>query len=362
MSSYFRGIPNFDYVDRNPNSQNISDYVTVKNLFKRGKIREEIFGDSKFFELYTITGDERPDHVARQIYDDESLDWIILLSNNILNVQSEWPLTQNQFDLYLREKYGKSTDTEETLYNRIYNGVHHYETKAIVNSSGVTVLKEGLVVNNEWKTNGNWIETITSKILNIYSGDNGRPSPTVIVELYGSGIRNLKVGDQIRIENISQDQYNGAHTVTEIVTKTDLPEDEYFAKSFAYDLTSAPEVLKPTLSFVLDKDGIPVGAHVEEARLTLNNSTLNGNSHYFEYFDKKLKKTLQISSTEFIETVTNYEYEILLEDAKRSIYALKSQYVSLLLEDVDRMLLYQPGGEQYVNRTLKRGDNIRLYT
>ena len=82
MPSYFRQVPDFDYVNRNPKEKNISEYITVKNLFKRGKIRDDIFESVVFFEKYQIIGDERPDNVAYKYYGDESLDWLVLLSKN----------------------------------------------------------------------------------------------------------------------------------------------------------------------------------------------------------------------------------------------------------------------------------------
>ena len=67
---YFRNVPDFDYVSRIIDQKNISDYVTVKNLFKRVKIRDEIFQDLSYFTKYKVIGDERPDQVALKIYDD----------------------------------------------------------------------------------------------------------------------------------------------------------------------------------------------------------------------------------------------------------------------------------------------------
>jgi hypothetical protein len=91
MSNYFRQLPNFEYVSRLPNAK-ISDYIAVKNFFKKGKIREDIFQDTTFFEKYKIIGDDRPDNVADKIYGDSTLDWVVLLSNNIINIQTEWPI------------------------------------------------------------------------------------------------------------------------------------------------------------------------------------------------------------------------------------------------------------------------------
>jgi hypothetical protein len=146
MSSYFRLLPNIDYINRNRESAaSINQFITTKNLFKRVKLRDDIFGNINFFQKYEIIGDERPESVAFKIYGDEVLDWLILLSNNILNIQTEWPLAQNSFDKFLVEKYGAGIDNSDEIYNIIYNGVHHYETIEVKDSSGVVQLKEGIV-------------------------------------------------------------------------------------------------------------------------------------------------------------------------------------------------------------------------
>jgi hypothetical protein len=141
MSSYFQRVPDFNYVSRLPDSK-IGDYIRVKNLFKKGKLREDIFQNLAFFEKYKIVGDDRPDNVAFEIYDDSSLDWLVLLSNNVLNVQSEWPLPQTDFDRFVLDKYGD--------YDTLYNGIHHYETEEVKNRQGVTIVPAGLQVDSSY--------------------------------------------------------------------------------------------------------------------------------------------------------------------------------------------------------------------
>ena len=140
MSNYFRQVPDFDYVSRLPDAK-ISDYLTVKNIFKKGKLASDIFNDLTIFTKYEIDGDDRPDNVANKFYDDPDLDWVVLLSNNIINIQSEWPLPQRDFDRYVLEKYG----TYEKL-----NAVHHYETKECKNSVDAVVVPEGLQVDSDY--------------------------------------------------------------------------------------------------------------------------------------------------------------------------------------------------------------------
>ena len=138
---YFRQVPNFQYIDRSPGDQTISNYTEVKNLFKKAKLREDIFSDLSFFTKYQIIGDERPDNVAYKIYNDSTLDWLILLSNNIINVQTEWPLSQQSYYNFLIDKYGD----EASLAS-----IHHYETIEVKNTGGATIVPAGLHVPSDY--------------------------------------------------------------------------------------------------------------------------------------------------------------------------------------------------------------------
>ena len=140
MSDYFKQLPNFDYVSRLPGAK-IGDFITVKNLFKRGDLRPDIFQDLATFDKYQIKGDDRPDNVANDFYQNPSLDWLVLTCNNIINVQTEWPLPQVDFDRFVLEKYGTYEKLGET---------HHYETVEIKNSAGVIMLAEGLQVESDF--------------------------------------------------------------------------------------------------------------------------------------------------------------------------------------------------------------------
>ena len=134
---YFRNIPDFEYVNRTKDGQFISNYTQVKNFFKKGKIREDLFQDLTVFEKYSIRGDDRPDNVANEIYGDPTLDWVVLLSNNIINIYNEWPLGQQAFESYVLDKYGTLAKLDE---------IHHYESNEVKDSSGVIIFPKGVRV------------------------------------------------------------------------------------------------------------------------------------------------------------------------------------------------------------------------
>jgi hypothetical protein len=141
MSNYFSKIPDFEYISRLPDAK-IGDYIVVKNLFKRGFLREDIFQNLAVFEKYQIKGNDRPDNVAFDFYNNSNLDWLVLTCNNILNVQTEWPLRQDDLDRFLLDKYGN--------YDTLFNGVHHYETVEIKDTNKVTILPAGMQVDSDF--------------------------------------------------------------------------------------------------------------------------------------------------------------------------------------------------------------------
>lgn len=135
-NSYFRQLPNLDYPSLANDRNSAYDYQVVKNIFKRAVVRDDIFDEITAFTKYSVQGDERPDQVAYQFYNDSGLDWVVLSTNNIIHVRDEWPMGNQDFLTYLNAKY---TDAE--LAN-----IHHYETKVIRDSSGTLIQPEGKTV------------------------------------------------------------------------------------------------------------------------------------------------------------------------------------------------------------------------
>lgn len=222
MASYFRLVPDFDYVSRDADGKSIGDYTRVKNLFKRVEIRQDILKNLAFFTQYKIQGDDRPDNVAFKVYGDETFDWLVLLSNNILNIQSEWPLSQRAFDEFLIKKYGSIQKTGD---------IHHYETRELKNDDGNIIVPKGLIVPKNFKT---------------------------------------------------------------------------------------------------------------------------------EYFD--VKRNQYVIRVNEVDAISNYTYEIRKEEEKRNIYLLKNTYIELVMDDIQSLMPYKKGSTQYVSRTLKRGEDIKLFS
>ena len=115
---YFSLIPNISY-DEKPISYPFSesDFVTAKNFFRRYKLNDDIFSYATFFQKYAILDGERPDQLALKAYGDPFFDWVILLTNNMVNAQYDWPMTNYELQKVLEEEFDDA-----------YSEIHHYET------------------------------------------------------------------------------------------------------------------------------------------------------------------------------------------------------------------------------------------
>ena len=141
--AYFDFFPDLILPSFSDNRKSSKDTVRVKNLFKRAKLRDDFFENAVVFNTYMIEGDDRPDNVAFKFYGSEFLDWVVLISNNIINVREEWPMPQRDFNVYLNNKY-----SQDQLLS-----IHHYETKQVLDEDGNSLLSQGNVVpaNYEFK-------------------------------------------------------------------------------------------------------------------------------------------------------------------------------------------------------------------
>lgn len=157
--SYFREFPNLKYIGRVLDKNSLTNFVDAKNIFKRAKLREDIKNIITAFTLYQIEETERPEQIAKNFYNDPELDWVVLLTNNIINVNEEWPLDNNSFYKYLIDKYG----SDENLYK-----IHHYETSGVRDEFNRLVVPEGLIVDDDISQEFTTLEGVDTYELNSF--------------------------------------------------------------------------------------------------------------------------------------------------------------------------------------------------
>ena len=136
MANYFSYLPDVFVRTSSYRTGSNDPYVQAKNLFRRIKIRDDISDIILGFEKYIIQHNERPDQIADRVYGNVEYDWVVLLTNNIINVYDEWPMTEEEMYSMMVRKYGK--DHVESI--------HHWETQEIKSTRGDVVLRAGFEV------------------------------------------------------------------------------------------------------------------------------------------------------------------------------------------------------------------------
>lgn len=136
---YFRELPNLRYPSFLPEKTSSLDYTLVKNLFRRVKVRNDLYKNFVIFQKYEIPEGTRPDTVAEDLYGTPNLDWVVLTTAGIINVRNEWPLSNRDLYNYVEKKYGNSL-----------NSTRFFETTEVKDSNGRLTLPKGKIVDSNF--------------------------------------------------------------------------------------------------------------------------------------------------------------------------------------------------------------------
>jgi|TARA_R100000455_G_scaffold26282_1_gene15029 hypothetical protein len=136
---YFRELPNLRYPSFLPDKTSSLNFVEVKNIFRRTKIRDDLQNNFTVFDKYEIPHGARPDTVAESLYGNAEFDWVVLTTAGIINVRNEWPLNDRDLYNYSLNKYGDAL-----------NSTRFFETTEVKDSSGRLILSKGKVVDSNF--------------------------------------------------------------------------------------------------------------------------------------------------------------------------------------------------------------------
>jgi len=149
---YFNLLPDIKYGQK-PISYPFgeSDFVVAKNLFRRFKLSEDFKQYAVYFQKYRIADFEQPWFIAEQVYGSPYYDWVLLLTNNIVNPLFDWPMESNTLRKYIEGKYEDP-----------YSSIKYYKTNEIKDTTGIVVQKAGMIVDETFYNSPEYIVDTTS--------------------------------------------------------------------------------------------------------------------------------------------------------------------------------------------------------
>ncbi len=136
---YFRELPDLQYPSFLKDKNSSLDYLEVKNIFRRVKLRDDLQSTFTVFDKYEIPEGYRPELVADEIYGSSELDWVVIITAGIINIRNEWPLSNKDLYEYASNKYGTKL-----------NSVRFYETTEVKDANKRLILPKGKVVDSNF--------------------------------------------------------------------------------------------------------------------------------------------------------------------------------------------------------------------
>ena len=107
-----------------------SDYknnaILLTNLMARVDIIPSLLKNPLLFYSYDLKESDRPDILAHKYYDDSNKFWMILYANQIMDPLYDWPLTSQQFNVYLIKKYSEAAGGDAFVLTYTTSTVQEY--------------------------------------------------------------------------------------------------------------------------------------------------------------------------------------------------------------------------------------------
>ena len=116
MANYFRSIPSTSYDIWGTEPRN---YQSVTNIMKRVKFKPEVLEDISEYYPYIVRDGERPDIISFNQYETVAFAYLITLINDVQDPIFDWPLSTQQFEQFIANKYG-SLDSAMTTTKNYY--------------------------------------------------------------------------------------------------------------------------------------------------------------------------------------------------------------------------------------------------
>ena len=165
MAKYFNYFPKTFY-SANTNSTGVD---SVTNIIARFGFENSLKQNSSAFYKYNIQESDTPEIIARKYYDNSERHWIVLMFNDIVDPQYDWPLNEKVLINYIDAKYSSNGSANTPAQTGLAwamdtNNVNAYYKIVTRTSFDGTQIIEKLEIDSN--TYNNLIETTNSFNLN----------------------------------------------------------------------------------------------------------------------------------------------------------------------------------------------------
>lgn len=107
MAKYFSKFPKTYYsLENTPYSIDV-----VTNIISRFSFEQSFKENTSIYEKYSVQESDTPEIIASKIYDSPERHWIVLMMNDIVDAQYDWPLEYRTLTAFINDKYTANANT-----------------------------------------------------------------------------------------------------------------------------------------------------------------------------------------------------------------------------------------------------------
>ena len=165
MAKYFNFFPTTYYLQQ----QDSTSVDVLTNITTRFGFEKALKENASAFHTYEIKDSDTPEIIAEKIYGSPERHWIVLLFNDIIDPQFDWPLDQRTIIRFIDEKYTPNADTANGQTGLAWsqsNTKEYYKIDTRTHTSSGTVTEDKIQV--DANTYANVVSSTT-----VYTLDDG---------------------------------------------------------------------------------------------------------------------------------------------------------------------------------------------
>ena len=87
-------------------------YILMTDITRNIRFRRDVLANVTIYDEYDIVEGETPEIVAEKVYGNAEYHWIVMLTNDIYDYKSDWPLEYGVLQDYVVHKYGDQADAD----------------------------------------------------------------------------------------------------------------------------------------------------------------------------------------------------------------------------------------------------------
>lgn len=261
----------------------------AKNLLARARLSDQIRKVRTAFYPYTTEDGDRTDTLSNLYYDDPGYSWLIWLTNNNIDPYYDVALSNDDFQDFIKQKYGSYSLASRKIYYYRNNWADNIDTS-------ITKAAFDALTNNTQK----YYEPVLDNVLNVAKYVRKREDDKI---------------ETNKIITFDVTSVSGTFTIGEEV-RTDV--SNYAFVTFANSSVMSAKHVNGTLS------GTVTG---QESSATATVGTVT-----------TIKETIASTESTFWSPVTFYDHELELNESKKAIKLLSTEYKSKAEADLKRVM------------------------